>query len=237
VKLLPPLGRRAGFRNTTTHGIAWNAEQGHSILKRFSEGHHSTPFIHGNEGINQSHTRLFFKRLGEWDSYSVNTRHSHLSDSVNSALSTCNCFNNSIRFPVIHTLKQTLVYTKKYVHIYALYTHTHIHSHTPHTITHSHKLAHTHNTYVLTQTFKHSHTHTHTKPDIHPPAPPHTLPHTHFHTHSFSHRVFLVGQVSYATQNMINSDDCRLSWSLHGNNSLHKYYILECADLNVWYSN
>jgi hypothetical protein len=46
VKLLPPLGRRAGFRNTTTHGIARNAEQGHSILKRFSEGDHSTPFIH-----------------------------------------------------------------------------------------------------------------------------------------------------------------------------------------------
>jgi hypothetical protein len=41
----------AGFGNTTNHGIAWNSEEGHSILKRFSEGHDSTPFIRGTEDI------------------------------------------------------------------------------------------------------------------------------------------------------------------------------------------
>jgi hypothetical protein len=41
----------AGFRNTTNHGIARNSEEGHSILKRFSEGQHSTPFIRGTEDI------------------------------------------------------------------------------------------------------------------------------------------------------------------------------------------
>jgi hypothetical protein len=41
----------AGFGNTTNHGIAWNCEEGHSILKRFSEGHDSTPFIRGTEDI------------------------------------------------------------------------------------------------------------------------------------------------------------------------------------------
>jgi hypothetical protein len=139
--------------------------------------------------------------------------------------------NTCLWFPHIHTLKHTIVYTEKYIHIYTPYTHINSHILT-HTLTdilshqQSHPLTQTH-TYVLTQTYTHSNrykpTHIYT---------PHA--HTHLHTqhpptHSFSHRVFLVGQVYYATQNMINPDDCSLSWSLYGTNSLHNYYTLECV--------
>jgi hypothetical protein len=52
VKLLPPLKRTACFRNTRNYATAWNTREGHSFLqKRFSEGQHSTHFIHGTEDI------------------------------------------------------------------------------------------------------------------------------------------------------------------------------------------
>jgi hypothetical protein len=65
VKLIPPLQRIAGFRNTTTHGIAGNSEEGHLNLKRFCKGHHSTPFIHGTEDItSKPHKAVSQETLG-----------------------------------------------------------------------------------------------------------------------------------------------------------------------------
>jgi hypothetical protein len=66
VKWIPPLGRRAGFGHTTNHWIAWNSEEGHSILRRFSEGHHSTPFIRGTEHIKSTPHKAAPQETSGW---------------------------------------------------------------------------------------------------------------------------------------------------------------------------
>jgi hypothetical protein len=52
VKLIPALGRMAGFGSTANHGGACNSsEEGHSILKGLSEGHNGAPSVCGTEAM------------------------------------------------------------------------------------------------------------------------------------------------------------------------------------------
>jgi hypothetical protein len=69
VKLLPPLGRMAGFRNTRNYGLAWNSLEGHSFLQRFSEGQHSTPFIHGTEDLKSEPHKAVPHVIWEWTQF------------------------------------------------------------------------------------------------------------------------------------------------------------------------
>jgi hypothetical protein len=65
VKLLPPLERMAGFRNTRKYELAWYTLESHSFLQRFSERQHSTPFIHGTEDIkSEQHKAIPHVTLG-----------------------------------------------------------------------------------------------------------------------------------------------------------------------------
>jgi hypothetical protein len=154
----------------------------------------------------QSHTRLFFKRLGEWASYSVPSRNSHLSDSVNSALSPPVTLSTTLSDSQSYThwnrhlctLKNMYIYTHStltltYTSTSHTQSHTHINSHI-HTLTHilSHNQSHPLNhiktlihmyshRHTNTQTHRNPHTYTHKTTYTHPP-PTHTHTHLHIHT-------------------------------------------------------